>query len=562
MAKTLTEAEKERARANQEYWEKREKAQAAAYQLEENNLEQHILNRYDYLLTEIEARINDFYQRFARAEGITMNLAEMAVSQMDVKAYNTRAAQLVKDRDFSPKANQELRLYNATMRINRLEMLKSRIGLEMLDTYQQLEDEFGEAFRNRCTEEYERQAGILGQSTNVMPQKDIERILTADFNNANWSSRLWANQGALRDRLSELLTNGIIQGRSVRALARDLQELLIAPSANNALRLMRTEMNRVQTETQMASYRDNGYKQYMFISTEDSRTCSQCAHLNGEIFDVDDPEALKPPQHPNCRCSTAAWMDREAYEEWLDSGAAAEGVSWEEWQALTNKETESWQKSTESFASGPIMSSLNNPAITNSDEVVQNFVDAVEVSDELKNSECFLNSVRHMPKDDLDMIARHGLIVKTTNGTNAFNARKARGADGKLKYVIKINPKSTEPYVFAHECAHMAEKINHLYKDPEFVEVLNNFGKSVTGIFPGEVNGEWYCTAVSDLLIEPYQGRTYVRHMGRYGPERNIVLTDFVEYISDGYECFIGDPELLASKDLMLYNYFKRRGLR
>ena len=316
MAK-LTDDEKEHARKNQEYWEKREKAQAAAYQLEESELEQRILARYNYLLTEIDARINDFYQRFAKAEGITMNLAEMAVSQMDVKAYSTRAAQLVKDRDFSPKANQELRLYNATMRINRLEMLKSRIGLELVDTYQQLEDEFGAAFRNRCTEEYERQAGILGQSTNVMSQKDIERILTADFNNANWSSRLWANQDALRDRLSEMLTNGIIQGRSVRVLAEDLEELLIDPSASNALRLMRTEMNRIQTETQMQSFRDNGYKQYMFISTEDSRTCSQCSHLNGQIFDVDDPEALKPPQHPNCRCSTAAYMDREAIEDEL-----------------------------------------------------------------------------------------------------------------------------------------------------------------------------------------------------------------------------------------------------
>ena len=325
MAK-LTDDEKERARKNQEYWEKREKAQAAAYQLEESELEQRILARYNYLLTEIDARINDFYQRFAKAEGITMNLAEMAVSQMDVKAYSTRAAQLVKDRDFSPKANQELRLYNATMRINRLEMLKSRIGLELVDTYQQLEDEFGAAFRNRCTEEYERQAGILGQSTNVMPQKDIERILTADFNNANWSSRLWANQDALRDRLSEMLTNGIIQGRSVRVLAKDLEELLIDPSAANALRLMRTEMNRIQTETQMQSFRDNGYKQYMFISTEDSRTCSQCSHLNGQIFDVDDPEALKPPQHPNCRCSTAAYMDRTEVEKELfgENGAEKE----------------------------------------------------------------------------------------------------------------------------------------------------------------------------------------------------------------------------------------------
>ena len=79
MAK-LTDDEKERVRKNQEYWEKREKAQAAAYQLEESELEQRILARYNYLLTEIDARINDFYQRFAKAEGITMNLAEMAVS--------------------------------------------------------------------------------------------------------------------------------------------------------------------------------------------------------------------------------------------------------------------------------------------------------------------------------------------------------------------------------------------------------------------------------------------------------------------------------------------------
>lgn len=341
MAKAeLTGADKERARANLAYWEKREKAQAAAYQLEEDELARRVQARYNYLLTEIDARINDFYQRFAKAEGITMNLAEMAVSKMDVQAYNARAAQLVKDRDFSPKANQELRLYNATMRINRLEMLKSRIGLELVDTYQQLEDEFGEAFRTRCTEEYERQAGILGQSTNVMPQKDIERILTADFNNANWSSRLWANQGALRDRISELLTNGIIQGRSVRVMAKDLQELLIDPSASNALRLLRTEMNRVQTETQMASFRDNGYRQYMFISTEDSRTCSQCAHLNGEIFDVDDPEALKPPQHPNCRCSTAAYMDREVLERELNNtdNSSYEGIP-RAWKKLKSDES-------------------------------------------------------------------------------------------------------------------------------------------------------------------------------------------------------------------------------
>ena len=43
---------------------------------------------------------------------------------------------------------------------------------------------------------------------------------------------------------------------------------------------------------------------------------------------------------------------------------------------------------------------------------------------------------------------------------------------------------------------------------------------------------------------------------------QDLHIEDFVEYISDGYECFVGDPQLLETKDQKLYNYFRRRGLR
>ena len=68
--------------------------------------------------------------------------------------------------------------------------------------------------------------------------------------------------------------------------------------------------------------------------------------------------------------------------------------------------------------------------------------------------------------------------------------------------------------------------------------------------------------AKSELLIEPYQGRTYILDRGIMGLEKNVEPEDFVEYISDGYECFVGDPLLLAEKDPVLYNYFVRRGIR
>ena len=91
--------------------------------------------------------------------------------------------------------------------------------------------------------------------------------------------------------------------------------------------------------------------------------------------------------------------------------------------------------------------------------------------------------------------------------------------------------------------------------------MLENFANHMRPYKAGLVDGEYYVLADSDLLIEPYQGRTYVKHVD-YVRGRRIVIEDFVEYISDGYECYVGDPKLLETKDPVLYNYFVRRGLR
>ena len=68
----------------------------------------------------------------------------------------------------------------------------------------------------------------------------------------------------------------------------------------------------------------------------------------------------------------------------------------------------------------------------------------------------------------------------------------------------------------------------------------------------GVVDGKVFYMAKSELLIEPYQGRTYILNRGIMGLEKSVEPEDFVEYISDGYECFVGDPLLLAEKDPVL----------
>ena len=53
------------------------------------------------------------------------------------------------EKDFSDKANEEMRLYNLTMKVNRLELLKAKIGLELVSGFDELEKLLGEKLTKR-----------------------------------------------------------------------------------------------------------------------------------------------------------------------------------------------------------------------------------------------------------------------------------------------------------------------------------------------------------------------------------------------------------------------------
>lgn len=300
-----------------EYWKERERAAAEEYAVTDEEALRRTQEVYARLLASVNDRINAFYSRYAAAEGITMNLAEQAVSSFDVKAFEATAAKMVAEKDFSPQANQQLRLYNATMRINRLEMLKAYIGLDTIDAGYDLDRIADYYLTDRSRQEFERQAGILGNS--VRPTaKDVDDIVHSSFYNATFSQRIWANMSELHDELSTILTNGIIQGINPRQMTSRMAERFNV-SEYDAERLLRTEMARVQTETQRQSFQMAGFEYYVFISLE-GRACPVCAALDtGEPIPLEDfmPGETAPPIHPQCRCSVAAWMDREQMEKEL-----------------------------------------------------------------------------------------------------------------------------------------------------------------------------------------------------------------------------------------------------
>ena len=133
---------------NDEYWTQRikdeqkwQKQNLANDAKLNDKLEQHYTNA----LQSIQDSIDNDISRLASRDYVTRESALKAVSQNDIKQFESQAKQIVDEsrilykakgmpmeyEDWSAEVNARLRLYNATMRINKAEYLKSKIGLEM-----------------------------------------------------------------------------------------------------------------------------------------------------------------------------------------------------------------------------------------------------------------------------------------------------------------------------------------------------------------------------------------------------------------------------------------------
>lgn len=310
--------------SSKEYWRKREEEALEKYQKSEAEYDKEIKRIYSNMLADCQTQINAFYGRYADKEGITLAEAKKRVKTADIKDFERKAAQYVKDKDFSDKANEEMRLYNTMMKINRLEMLKANIGLEMIAGHNELEKFMSGILKGRTEEELARQAGILGKTIRNNAQL-AHTIPNASFHNATFSDRIWQYQDLMREDLSKILSRALIQGKNPRAVAKELQKYWYGndPRTGGGAvycmeRLMRTELARVQTEAQKQSFERNGFEEYEFIAN--SNCCDICKANDGKHFKVSKmmPGENAAPMHPHCRCSAAAYSDRKEYDEWLD----------------------------------------------------------------------------------------------------------------------------------------------------------------------------------------------------------------------------------------------------
>lgn len=301
-----------------EYWRLREEKQRLKNIKDEKEYDKKIKEIYQRTMDEVQSEINNFYAKYAKDTGITMAEAKKRASNLDMEVYSRKAKKYVEEKNFSKQANKEMKLYNLTMKVNRLELLKANIGLALVSGHVELEKYMDELLENRTLDEIQRQAGILGPT--ILDNADtVHSIVNASFHNATFSDRIWMHQDLLKYDLESLLATGLIQGKNPNELARLLRKRFNV-KISDAQRLMRTELARVQIAAQQKSYEANGFDEYEYITCGIGDACDTCRALDGKVFPINRMNIgdNAPPMHPNCHCSTGPHMDRKNYDEWLD----------------------------------------------------------------------------------------------------------------------------------------------------------------------------------------------------------------------------------------------------
>ena len=120
---------------------------------------------------------------------------------------------------------------------------------------------------------------------------------------------------AMSTQMNRIMTDSIIQGKSPRETARQLNKAVEGIGKNRARMIARTETIRAHADGQLDALKNLGVTEVGVMvewsTAGDNLVCQLCADMNGAVIKIKDATSMIP-RHPNCRC---AWLPANIGED-------------------------------------------------------------------------------------------------------------------------------------------------------------------------------------------------------------------------------------------------------
>ena len=302
------------------YWARRSTEREEEWNKKsQETVEKELAAQYERSAQRIQANIEQLYGKFANDNGISIVEAKKLINGPEFRTWKKDVEEYMKEykETGNPKTLLELNTLSMRSRISRLDKLYGDTLIEIdklgQKTNASITGFLKSAYKdNRLHSAYElakRGQGPLGVAVD---NKHVESVLRTPWSGKNYSTRIWDNSDKLSKTIQEVVVSNVHRGTSVEKLAKEVQERMNV-SKNNAVRLVRTELNYVHNQATLDSLKSANMEYFQFIATIDKRTSSTCRQHDNNIYPVADAEVGTnvPPLHPRCRSTIAGTLDKK-----------------------------------------------------------------------------------------------------------------------------------------------------------------------------------------------------------------------------------------------------------
>lgn len=312
---------------SQEYWEEREKQKQQKIdevtEVEIEKVRQAIADTVEAL----DHEIHRIYMKYAVDNKLDYWDALQYLTDDERKEFQRDLQYYVDkyhDTDYVKKYKKELHSLSVRARVQRIEAFKANIKQHSSDLEEMLNTDVRNSISSLYTlgymnALYESTLGAQPEAAQIRPAfnpQAIREILDTPWSGKNFSSKVWDLSGDFAKKLEEKLIQGLIQGKHPDVIAREFRALGFGKEKSigrgglawRAESLIRTEAANLVEQAQLNSYIDTGVEEYIFMTANDSRVCSECAKLNNKAFPTSEAKqgVNYPVMHPVCHCTTKA----------------------------------------------------------------------------------------------------------------------------------------------------------------------------------------------------------------------------------------------------------------
>ena len=534
---------------NVEYWTERSLMQEKRSRQQGDRLLSNLKKEYVEAQKNLQEQMNAWYEKYADEKGISIAQAKKKLTVKEYRDHCETVEQFIeKAKTGDPKYDDMLRRRYIASRVSRLQALQDQVSIQLellgksqdMKTFKLLQEVYKDTFVDSL------KASGFHVRFDRLNTEAIETICRNAWSGKSFSQRIWGNNNKLIKEVRSILSQGMIQGKSVEHMSRQLAKRM-SVDYHRAECLIRTETAYIRGQATADSYGELGIEQYEYLATLDNRTSAVCRSLDKKVFTMKERMigVNYPPMHPRCRSTTIPYFPEDSILSRGETRAARDEND-KTVQVDARMDYETWYKETVLEISKPVR-----------EAGLKVFIGKA-MYDKMSTEEWqqLAEDIKRMPPEHVAYINNNLDSIEHISDSPWLEKVGANSHYDPLNKRVYLRNDLVDGE-FAHELGHFLEDALDFKNNSSYTTLINkydNWSVNKTKLVDYVGDGDFKVFLIDDgSFISEYQ-----RYVGKdiiFGTTKTIDGTDLIEYFSEGYREYITNPKNLQEKNSALYEF-------